>query len=192
MIFLLCVTLFNAVHGRKPAAMLELKPSYFFFTNSPLSKIYKRGGFEMQTSGSCQLWKWLDVYGSVGVMQTWGKSLNDGQKTSLLEVPVDLGLKPHFVLHKKVDYYFAFGPRYFYLHQYNDSTFVDKNIHNNVMGFFVNTGFNFEPVKHCTVGIFGEYAYGKTSFSSCKPNVFGQKNVQIGGCNFGVSLGYRF
>lgn len=180
------------IHAYKSSATVEFKPGYFFFTNSPLSKIYKHGGLEAQASGTLPLLRWLACHASVGVMQAWGKSLNNDQKTSLLQLPVDLGLKPLFALHKKIDYYFAFGPRYFYLHQHNDSSFVEESVHKNVMGFFVNTGFNVRPVKHFLLGLFGEYGYGKTSFKACKPNVFGQQNVNIGGLTFGVSLGYSF
>jgi outer membrane protein W len=172
--------------------LLELKSSYLFFTQSPLRKIYKHGGFEESLSASFPLWKWLNLYTSIGVAYVKGKSLNNRQNTSLLQVPIDLGLKVIFPLHPKLDYYLSFGGRYAYLHQHNESLFIDKNIHKQCGGFFANSGFDIIANHHWLIGLFGQYAYTKTSIVSQKPNVFGQKGIRIDNATVGISIGYAF
>ena len=180
------------LYGHKPSPTLELKSSYFLFTQEPLSKVYNHGGFEESLSGSFPVWKWLNVYTSIGIAHVNGKSLNSCEKTSLLLVPLDLGLKIVFPLFKKLDYHIGFGGRYAYLHQHNDSLFIDKNVHQHCGGFFVNSDLNFFATRRWLIGIFGEYAYIKTSIKSCKPNVFGLPCLRLDNAAVGISVGYAF
>lgn len=179
-------------HADQVPPLVEVKAGYFFFSDSCMRNVYRDGGFEIQASGSYPLWCWLSIYGSIGYLKVHGKSLHGCECTSLWQVPFDIGLKPIFALGDHVQYYFSFGPRYFHLHQHNNSTFVNKNKERGGLGFFVNTGFNFIPCEHFFIGLFGEYAYEKKSFCSSMPNVFGRKHVQVGGFTFGASLGYAF
>jgi len=178
--------------AHKPSHTLELKSSYFFLTQDPLNKVYNHGGFEESLSGSFPLWRWLNAYASVGIAHVSGKSLNSGQKTSLLLVPLDLGLKVVFPLNRKLDFYLTFGGRYSYLHQHNDSLLVDRNLHQHCGGFFINGGWNFFATRHWLIGVFGEFAGAKTSIVSHKPNVFGERGLRIDNGAVGVSIGYAF
>jgi len=96
-----------------------------------------------------------------------------------------------FTLASFVQYYFSLGPRYFYVHQYNNSSFVNQSIGKSGIGLFVNTGFNFYVLERMLIDIFGEYAYEPTHISSSEPNVFGG-NVQVSTFAFGLGLGYKF
>jgi hypothetical protein len=171
--------------------LLELKPGYFFFADSLMRKIYHKGGFEIQGSGSYPLWKWLNLYASVGYLRTQGRSINGDEKTVLWQVPVDIGLKAILEVVNKVSCYVGFGPRYFYVHQHNDSQYVDNNLHRYGIGLFSNIGFNFYPVQHGIVGLFSEYGYEKASFCPHTLNVHSSKG-HISGVTFGVTLGYAF
>ena len=170
---------------------LEVKGGYFFFSDSKMRKIFNEGGADVQLSSSTPIWKWLQIYGSVEYLERHGKSLNGGQKTRIWEVPLSLGLKPVIAISSKAEYYFTLGPRYFFVHQHNDSHYVDKEVNGNGLGGFVNTGFNFYPTTHFLVDIFGEYSYKRMHFKSSKHHVYGG-NVQVGGFAFGIGLGYAF
>lgn len=177
-------------------SVLELKAGYFFFADSTLRKIYDKGGLDLQISGSFPVATWpdrygLDIYASVEYLHRSGKTLGSGNKTSIWEIPISLGLKPIFAICQNVQYYFAVGPRYFHLHQHNNSSFLIKNVSRNGIGLFVNTGFNFIPCPHLLIDIFGEYSYARTHFHPSKHNVFG-KAIQVGGFAFGAGLGYAF
>ena len=141
---------------------LEIKPSYFFFTSDPMKHIYNHEGFEMQGSASIPVYHHLDVYGSVGYRHAKGHALNNCEesceKTSLTVVPVDIGLKPVFNFCERWYWFFAMGPRFFYLHQHNDSSTVDCSIKGGGVGLFVNTGLNVLLADHFLLGIFGEYS----------------------------------
>lgn len=171
--------------------LLEFKFGYFIFADSKMRDIYDRGGLDLQLSVSYPVWRWLDIYGSVEYFRLHGKSLGGNQETSIWEIPLSLGLKPIITITNTVQYYIAIGPRYFFVHQHNKSEFVDKNLSQNGIGGFVNTGFNFFPLKHLCIDVYGEYSYGRLHFHPDHELVFG-RTIQVGGFAFGGGLGYSF
>jgi outer membrane protein W len=176
--------------------LIEAKSGYFFFSGSEMRKVYNHGGWDVQLSSSYPVWDTTDklslnIYGSVEYFHCSGKSLQGDQKTSVWAIPVNIGLKPVIVISPEVQYYVTLGPRYFYIHQHNNSSFVDRNRSRNGIGFFVNTGFDFILWRHFLIDIFGEYSYAKTRFHPGKSGVF-SRDVQISGFTFGVGLGYAF
>lgn len=174
--------------------MFEVKTGYFFFSDSKLRKIYDRGGLDVQLCASYPLYnlncRWtLDAYGAVEYFHRSGRSLNGHQKTELWSVPVNIGLKPVYAINANMQYYFAVGPRYFYIHQHNHSSFVPKNNSRNGIGFFVNTGIDYILCNDLVIDIFGEYSYGKTHFHYRKSHVY-TRDMQIGGFTFGAGIGF--
>lgn len=174
-----------------PNPTVEGKAGYFFFTNSIMKDIYTKGGLDVQIAGSYPICKGLSLYGSVEYLERSGKSLNDHQDTKIWLIPANLGLRPVFTLCKQVQYYFTFGPRYFYVHQHNESSYVPKNIARSGLGLFVNTGFTFLPWGGLLLDIFGEYSYAKAQFHDEKNNVYGE-DTQLSGLTFGGGIGYAF
>jgi hypothetical protein len=161
-----------------------------------MREIYDHGGLDVQIATSYPLHSWknricLEIYGSVEYLQRSGRSLNYDQKTSIWLLPVNLGLKPVFILCRDVHYYFAVGPRYFYIHQHNDSPYVNRNQGKSGIGLFANTGFDFILRRHLLVDIFGEYSYAPIHFHPSKTHVYSQP-IQVGGFTFGGGLGYVF
>ena len=176
--------------------LFEVKTGYFFFSDSKMRKLYDRDGLDIQLCASYPLWnlssRWsLNAYGAVEYFHRSGKSIKGHQKTSLWSIPVNIGLKPVYPINAYLKYYFAIGPRYFYIHQHNHSSYVYKNKSKNGLGFFVNTGFNYLLCDHFVIDVFGEYSYAKTHFHGGKSRVY-TRNIQIGGFTFGGGLGYEF
>lgn len=171
--------------------LLEVKGGYFVFTDAKMRKIYNQGGFDIQVSGSYPVWSCLEVYGSIGYLKCSGKSLNDHQKTSIWEIPVSLGIKPVFRISSKLHYYFAIGPRYFYIHQHNDSAYVKRNQGRNGLGMFVNTGFNYVLCNNLFFDVFMEYSYEKMRLHSSKNRDY-TRNIQVGRVSFEGGMGYVF
>ena len=171
--------------------LLETKTSYFFFASSDATKVYPNGGFQVQLSGCYPIWRGLQVYGSTGFSKAWGHSRSFHQNTSLWQLSLDLGLKPIFTIAHYAQYYFSIGPRYFYAHQHNHSSYVNKIIVKNGAGLFVNTGFNFYPMPHLIIDIFGEYTYEPAHFSPSRVNVYGG-STQLSFFSFGGGIGYAF
>lgn len=134
----------------------------------------------------------ISLYGSLGYVHASGRSLQGNQKTSVSQVPLDLGLRAIANVDEHVKGYLSLGPRYFFFHQHNHSSFVNKNINRNGLGFFINGGFNFINNDGFLLGLFGEYAFEQKSFKSKIPNVYGRQDLQIGGFTFGASLGFAF
>lgn len=171
--------------------IIEFKTGYFFFSNAKMRDVYDKGGLDLQISGSYPIWKWLQIYGSVEFITRNGRSLNDHQKTRIWEYPLSLGLKPVIEIDEKVQYYFTIGPRYFFVHVHNNSPFIDREMNANGIGGFVGTGFNFFPIPHLLIDVFGEYSYGRLHFHTSKKNTHG-RTTQVGGFAFGAGIGYAF
>lgn len=170
---------------------IELKNGYFFFGSHEMREIYNDGGWDIQLTGTYPIWQWLQVYGSVEYLGRRGKSENMGQRTSIWVVPLSLGLQGVVTICPQVQYYVTLGPRYFFVHQNNHSSFVDRDISNNGCGGFANTGFHFIFWRHFLIDAFGEYSYKRMHFHPRKTNVVGS-TVQVGGYTFGLGLGYAF
>lgn len=176
--------------------LVEVKTGYFFFSDSKMRKIYDRGGWDVQLCASYPIWSltgpWsLHAYGAVEYFQRSGKSMHGHQKTSLWSIPVNIGLKPVYTIDADRHYYFSIGPRYFYLHQHNDSSYVYKTLSRNGLGIFVNTGFHYTLCDCLVIDLFGEYSYAKMHVHRSRDNIY-TRNVQVGGFTLGAGLGYAF
>lgn len=176
--------------------LIEVKTGYFFFSNSKLRKTYDRGGWDVQLCASYPLWKltnkWtLHAYGAIEYFQRSGRSINGHQKTSVWSIPLNIGLRAIYAIRTHMHYYCAIGPRYFYIHQHNHSSYVYKNRSKNGLGFFVNTGFKYVLCNHWVIDIFGEYSYSKMRFHGGRSRVY-MRNIQTGGFTVGGGLGYKF
>ncbi len=175
---------------------VEFKTGYFFFSDSKMRKIYDRGGLDLQLSGSypiCDLscnWS-LNAYGAVEYFHRFGKSLNGHQKTSIWSVPVNIGLKSIYAINSEMQYYLAFGPRYFYIHQHNCSEYVPEQRSRNGIGAFANTGIHYLLCDQWGLDLFGEYSYATIHFHRGKTNSYSSK-IQVGGFTFGGGLGYVY
>ena len=170
---------------------IEFKAGYFFFSDAKMRNVYDKGGLDLQISGSYPVWRWIQIYGSVEYFERHGRSLGGHQKTSIWAIPLSLGPKLVARIHSSTHYYFTIGPRYFFVHAHNHSSFVDKTINQNGIGGFVGTGFNFFPSRHFLIDVFGEYSYCRLHFHPSKKNVYG-RTAQVGGFAFGAGLGYAF
>jgi outer membrane protein W len=176
--------------------VFEVKTGYFFFSNSKMRRVYDQGGWDVQLSSSFPVGApskrlSLHAYAALEYMNYAGRSLEENQKTTLWEIPVTLGLKSVILLGSQRHYYFTLGPRYFYIHQHNQSLSVDREKSRNGLGFFANTGFNFKLGRHFFIDIFGEYSYAKIRFHTHKCNVYTRK-IQVGGFTVGGGIGYTF
>lgn len=171
--------------------ILEAKAGYFFFTDSAMRTVYNEGGLDVQISGSIPFYKILNAYLSVEYLQRSGHSTGVHQKTTLWEIPVSLGLKPAFPLTDWLQYYFTVGPRYFFVHVHNHSSYVPKIMTANGCGGFINTGLNFFIDKTIVIDLFGEYSFKSLQFHSHKTGTKGE-DAKVGGLTFGGGLGYSF
>ncbi len=186
-------------HAYNLTPWFEIKPSYFLFTSSVMHDVYHKGGFEIQGSVSVPFYDLpvisdssLEFYTSIGIRGAWGHALNSGEKTKLIVMPFDIGLKPVFRLCEHYYYFFAIGPRFFYFNQHNDSLYVSPKVSGGGVGFFINTGCNIQIMGHFLIGIVGEYSYETKTISPTMINVYSNGRTQLGGLAFGINFGYLF
>ena len=170
---------------------VEAKVGYFFFSSAKMRKIYDRGGIDVQISQAYPVWKWFQIYFSAEFIERNGRSLNKHQKTRIWEYPLTLGLKTVFKICPVSQYYITLGPRYVFVHVHNNSSFVNNKMNQNGLGGFLGTGFNFLPIKHMILDVFGEYSYARMHFHASKKHTQGE-STQVGGFAFGGGIGYAF
>ncbi len=196
-LFFICLSVLpkKVVSNPKDGLSLELKGGFFLPEDSTLREIYSPGGSDVQLSFSFPLFKknffQMKGYTSLEFIYMEGESLNTKEKTTLMQIPYSLGVKPTFSMGSYSTYYLTLGPKYFYILQRNDSSFVDKKNGTHVFGGFINTGLNIFLYPSLFLDIFAEYSYGKGDFSSSLENVFAKK-INIGGFTFGLGLGWSF
>lgn len=176
--------------------IVEVKVGYFFFSNAKMRKIYDKGGLDLQMSSSypirCINEKWtLNAYAALEYFQKSGKSNNAHQKTSIWSLPVNIGLQVVNLTSLNLRCYFTAGPRYFYLHQHNRSSYVEKSRSGNTLGFFLNTGLQYNLCKGFALDFFSEYSYAKIYINCGKARVY-TRSLQVGGFTLGAGLAYVF
>jgi hypothetical protein len=169
----------------------EIRYGYFFFTDPTLKKVYNDGAVDIQLSRSYTLRKNLQFYTSIEYLYNHGRSLFGNQKTFIYEIAVNLGFKPVIPISSWLNFYFIPGLRYSYVHQKNESSYVDKVIRQNGLGGFIDAGFNFVFKEYFLIDLFGEYSYVKVKCHPDRTNVY-SSDTQIGGVTFGLGLGYAF
>lgn len=175
---------------------VEVKGGYFFFSDKELLNIYSNGGAAVSLSGCYSLITWkerysLDLYTSASYFSRSGYSMNGQQKTSIWQIPVDVGIRTRCMFSSSWQSYLGVGPTFFYIHQHNDSEYVPRNQGKGGIGFFINTGICYKPHPSILFDIFGEYFYGETHFQGKEPLYYSQR-IQTGGFLFGAGLGYAF
>lgn len=172
-------------------SLLEAKAGYFFFSNPTMRRVYDEGGIDAQLSYSLPVGKWVQLYESVEYFQKFGHSLQYHEGTKIRGVTLSFAVKPVFKIASILDFYVGIGPRYFFLHMDNDSSFVDRNISKNGLGGFAITGFLLRPLKNWTFDFFGEASYKNMDFKNKHHRVV-SKSTQVGGFAFGGGFGYLF
>ncbi len=192
---LIALLLFTTAYGAIEP-ILEVKGGYFMFTNEKMRKVYG-GGYDLQLSGTAPIWNWVQLYVSAEYLQASGHSLGFNQRTSLWQLPINVGLRGSVKLSSQILYYATLGPRYFFLHAENHSHFVESTICHHGIGGFANTGFTFRPCNpnyslgNVFIDIYAEYSYEHMHRNPSKEDVFGN-SVQVGGFSFGGGVGYAF
>lgn len=171
--------------------LIEVKAGYFFFTDSKMRKVFNQGGLDLQVALSYPLWKWAQIYLAGERVEKKGRAVHCQNRTHFWDYMASLGLKGVVCVSPKTQWYLTVGPRYFYVHVHNNSPHVDRKLNRSTVGGFVGTGFNFFPIEHLAIDVFGEYSYGRINFNANKGHVYGETR-QVGGFAFGGGLGYAF
>ena len=176
-----------------PRPDIEFKAGYFFFTSSPMRKVFNQGGIDLQLCGVYPLCSNLGLYAAVEYMGKYGHTLGAHEKTSIWEIPLSLGLQPIVGLNddNTIRYYFTIGPKYFFAQVTNHSSGLPHRLSSNNIGGFANTGFMYDFCDYLSLDVFGEYSYVKLRFHSSKKATKGH-TVQAGGLTFGLGLAYLF
>jgi len=185
--------------------LLEFRPSYFYPISKGIRQAFHNGGVNYQITGAFPVYygnnAWLqglDVWAAVDYFSREGRTSGLGNKTRLRIVPLTLGLKyffPDLGTVAPVNFYVASGMKYFFVYNYTDSDYAQKNVYANGMGGVVETGFTSTVMKHLVLDIFASYSFrtfGAPSISSSKYPAVIPTGMNISGVNVGGGIGYKF
>jgi outer membrane protein W len=179
--------------------IVEFRTSYFYPSSSRFRQIFDRQRINYQLTGSFPIchawWSRLNLWTAVNYLSLEGRSTGIGDRTSLRMIPVTLGLKyflPSLCCKGSPDFYIAGGMKYYFVHNYNDSNYVQKSIDRKGWGGVAEVGCLFS-IRDCYVlDLFAAYSF--KSFhgpSSSNPYVISSR-MKLDGFDIGVGVGYRF
>lgn len=178
----------NTIHARD--AFLEAKAAYFYPANSTFRDIYSGGGI-YGAELTCQAYKRLYAFASADYFHRKGSSLGESDPTTITFVPLGLGLKYLFPVHKR-DFYLGAGVLGTYLHIQDDSPFVLRNSCKWGLGAVGKAGIVFNVSKHFIIDLFTNYTYTKIDFDNNDGGNVTRNTADISGWSFGAAIGYRF
>lgn len=183
---LVCVLSFAAAHSFEP---VEARLGYYLYTDKHMREVYNNGGFEIQLNSAYPLEECLHLYGSIGYQRASGRSNHFHQKTTIWQIPLDIGVKKYFSFNETTNWFVALGPRLFYVHQRNHSDYVNKTVSKTGLGLFINAGLDFYCLCSYKLTLFTEYSYQPIHPSTSKQGVETRK-VNVGGFCFGVGISW--
>ncbi len=166
----------------------ELKAAYFYPTNHRYRKIYSGSGLyglEIDWRVYRNLYAWTGV----NALYSKGHSESCRYKTDILQIPVDLGLKYIFNIHRFHPYVGA-GILATYMHIHDHASFVKKKIVHWGVGGIFKTGVIIDLPKNIFMDFFTNYSLIKVSPDSHR--VTCPHKANLSGFSFGGGLGYHF
>jgi hypothetical protein len=192
--FLTLITLPYSLKGSD--LLFEGRVNYFRPASNLLRQIYGDAwvGGELEANaflGRCT--PCLDrfaLFAGVGYTSARGRSIGEGDPTSIWIVPVTLGLKYAHPFTCNASAYLGAGPRYFIAHTEDDSPFVQPTITERGVGGVVEAGFLYRFCGTLTLDLFGAYSF-KELCHRAEPPLTGNC-VEVGGLSLGAGLGICF
>lgn len=173
--------------------LFELKIGYFIPWDKALRQVYYSGGLDLRLSYTQPVSQHFSVYFDSEYVYLSGKSVNFHQHTHLNMFNLSAGLEIISSLYYNLmKCYGVIGPRYFFVFQNNNPSFVDKHLNQNNIGGFVGIGVLFEPIQHFIIDVWMDGSYCKMHFHPHRNNVFSNGSVQVGGIALGLGVGYSF
>ncbi|HSX11068.1 MAG TPA: hypothetical protein VLF94_05085 [Chlamydiales bacterium] len=181
-----------------PRWYFELKPGYYYFTESSMREFYDTGGFTMRGEVGCRFWGPLIVWLDGGYFQKDGISIGGDHEMKIMLGTITLGLKAIYYFHDSVAVYAGAGPRLFMMIQHNGTPFIREADNAFGLGGGFNGGlwffpfFNFKNnARNIFFDLFADYSLStlKVEEDELSSEDF---DVNVSGVTMGLGVGIRF
>ncbi len=167
----------------------ELRAGYFYPASSVIRDIYG-GGIEGELETAVRLYRGLHLFANTGIFIKDGHSIGLDDKTRMKLFPLSVGLKYHFQLSCKWEFYLGTAPTYTWVHFHDHSSSVDQHVHKSAWGVVGKTGLIYAFYKAFFADLFFDYYYTEIS-GTHSPGVT-STNCDVGGFRTGLGLGIKY
>lgn len=178
----------------RPNWYFEVKPGYYYFTDSSMRQFFNNGGFTIRGEAGYRLWGPFTLWFDGGYFHKDGHALGGYETTKLTLATLSIGLKAIWYPHDRIAFYLGAGPRLFLMMLDNDSPFVRSNDNEIGLGGAFNGGFFVFPIpswKNVFLDLFADYSL-KTMKVDPDEISSDDYDVNVSGLSFGIGLGVRF
>ncbi len=175
---IIAITIFLSGLASTTDFMLELKGHYFHPSEEAFRDIYG-GGIMYGAEASIGVWREIEVWFGGNYFAKKGELTFTKEETKLEIFPIGGGVK-YRLLSGNLAFYMGFGLNYY---QYKESNPIG-DVSKGGLGYIGKVGSYVKVTKELLIDIYANYAYCKM-----KP---GDYEINIGGFEAGIGIGYRF
>ncbi len=168
--------------------LVEARAAYFYPTDSAFRSIYNESGLYSVEASYSSFGK-IHPWASVGMFYKSGHTVAENTKTSIIIVPLALGLK-YQCYWKCIKPYIGLGILVPYLHTKDDSPFVIKVRNKWGVGAIVKSGIIYDITNCFFADLFLDYSWAKINFG--KTSKTSGRTADISGISVGAGIGYHF
>lgn len=172
----------------------EVKPGYYYFTNSTMRQFFDNGGFTIRGEAGYKLWGPLDLWFDGSYFHKDGHTLESTEGSEMMLATLSLGLKLLWIPKDYLAFYAGAAPRIFLMTLHNDSPFVRSDDNEIGLGAGFQGGFWIMPIpqyRDLFFDFFGDYSW-KTMVIEPDEVSSDDYDLDISGISFGVGIGVRF
>lgn len=173
---------------------IEVKPGYYYFTDSSMREFFNKGGFTIRGETGYRFWKPFTVWLDAGYFEKKGHALGRDDHTKIMLGTFTIGLKTIFDLADWLSFYAGAGPRLFLLKMHNETPFI-RSIDNEInFGGGFQGGFWLYPIpcyRPFFLDLFVDYSWKKMRIHECELSS-ANFDLDVSGISAGVGLGIKF
>ena len=178
----------------EPKWYFEVKPGYYYLTNSETRQFYGTGDFTIRGEAGYQLWGPVNLWFDGGYFHADGSAVGGPGTTSLMLATLSFGFKCLWYPHELIALYIGAAPRLFMMMLHNDSPFVRSDDNEFGIGGGFQGGFWISPIpsyKNFFLDIFADYSL---MTMEVEPDEISSADydVNVSGLSFGLGVGVRF
>jgi opacity protein-like surface antigen len=179
LVTVIVVTIFFSGLASAADFIVELKAHYFSPSEEAFRDIYG-GGIMYGGEASIAVWKEVEVWFGVSFFSKKGELAFTKEETKVKIAPLGAGVRYSYPVNEKISIYGGLGINYYSYKEENPLGEVSKG----GLGPVVKAGGLMKVTKEFIVDVYVDYSYCKM-----KPADF---NINVGGIEAGIGLGYRF
>ncbi len=172
----------------------EVKPGYFYFTDSEMRRFFDHGGFTFRGEVGCNFWGPLIVWADGGYFQKKGQALGGAERIDFKLASITLGLKAIYYFNDYVAVYAGAGPRLLIMLMHNYSPFVRGDDNEVGIGGGFDAGFWFFPIPrwpNIFLDLFADYSLKKLKIEPDEVSSL-DSDVDVSSLTAGLGVGVRF